>query len=95
MNGSVKGREGSFNLTRLSFLSVISEEGDILYRDPLKAFACSPGLQILENEHTQVEGSKVCYCFCISSLLHLIIVVCCLTSNVICNISDDFWQGIS
>lgn len=60
-SSSVKGREGSFNLTRLSFLSVISEEGDILYRDPLKAFACSPGLQILENEHTQLEGSKMIF----------------------------------
>ncbi|KAJ9183534.1 hypothetical protein P3X46_007376 [Hevea brasiliensis] len=60
-SSSVKGREASFNLTRLSFLSVISEEGDILYRDPFKAYAYSPAMQILENGHSQVEGAKTIF----------------------------------
>ncbi|KDP34138.1 hypothetical protein JCGZ_07709 [Jatropha curcas] len=57
---AVKGREGSINISRLSFLSVISEEGDNLHRDHLKTNAySSSGMQTLENEHSQVEEAKI------------------------------------
>ncbi|KAE8693609.1 hypothetical protein F3Y22_tig00110797pilonHSYRG00005 [Hibiscus syriacus] len=41
--------------TRLSFLPVISDEGLILSKDPLKAYASSGALQTLENGCLEVE----------------------------------------
>lgn len=58
---TVKGREGSFNLARLSFMSVISEEGEASSKDPLKVHTCpSASPQILEDGVSEMEEVKVC-----------------------------------
>lgn len=53
---SVRGREGSVNSARLSFLSVISEEGDTSNKDPLKVHTCpSASPQLLEDGISEME----------------------------------------
>ncbi|KAH0989883.1 hypothetical protein GBA52_001366 [Prunus armeniaca] len=53
---SVRGREGSFNSARLSFLSVISEEGEASSKDPLKVYTSpSASPQILEDGVSEME----------------------------------------
>ncbi|XWS70281.1 hypothetical protein CRYUN_Cryun03dG0034700 [Craigia yunnanensis] len=56
---SVRGREASFNSARLSFLSVISDEGVFLLKDPLKAYTSSAAPQTLENVCLEIEEMKV------------------------------------
>ena len=57
---TVRGREASFNSAKLSFLSVISDEGVLLLKDPLKAYASSAAPQTLENGCLEIEEMKVC-----------------------------------
>lgn len=54
-SSSVRGKEASFNSTRLSFLSVISDEGVFLSKDPPKASASPAALQTLENGCSDIE----------------------------------------
>ncbi|GMJ07640.1 SIGMA FACTOR 3, RNApolymerase sigma-subunit C [Hibiscus trionum] len=54
-SSSARGKEASFNSARLSFLSAISDEGVILSKDPLKAYASSAAPQTLENGCLEVE----------------------------------------
>ncbi|KAL5850530.1 hypothetical protein ACOSQ4_008543 [Xanthoceras sorbifolium] len=55
-SASGRGREASFNSARLSFLSIISEEGPTYFEDPVKAYTCSfSGPLTLENDHLEVE----------------------------------------
>ncbi|KAK9273309.1 hypothetical protein L1049_018116 [Liquidambar formosana] len=58
-SSSFRGREASFDSARISFPSVIYEESEILYDDPLKAYAYSSALQILENDYAEIEEAKV------------------------------------
>ncbi|PPD67063.1 hypothetical protein GOBAR_DD36060 [Gossypium barbadense] len=55
LNLKVRGKEASFNSTRLSFLSVISDEGVFLSKDPPKASASPAALQTLENGCSDIE----------------------------------------
>jgi hypothetical protein len=52
--------EASVYQARLSFLSVVSEEGDILNKHSFKSFACSSAAQNVENDCLQMERLKVC-----------------------------------
>ncbi|KAL4296028.1 hypothetical protein GQ457_12G020940 [Hibiscus cannabinus] len=54
-SSSVRGKEASFSSARLSFLSVISDEGVILSKVPLKAYASFAAPQTLENGCLEVE----------------------------------------
>ncbi|KAM1013293.1 hypothetical protein EV1_042891 [Malus domestica] len=55
-SASVRGREGSFNSARLSFLSIISEEGETSGKDTLKIYSCSSASpQILEDGFSNLE----------------------------------------
>ncbi|RXH72714.1 hypothetical protein DVH24_012398 [Malus domestica] len=56
---SVRGREGSFNSARLSFLSIISEEGEISGKDTLKVCSFSSASpQILEDGVSEMEQTS-------------------------------------
>ncbi|KAM0968496.1 hypothetical protein ACFX2A_017142 [Malus domestica] len=56
---SVRGREGSFNSARLSFLSIMSEEGEISGKDTLKVCSfSSASLQILEDGVSEMEQTS-------------------------------------
>ncbi|CAN6539987.1 unnamed protein product [Malus baccata var. baccata] len=56
---SVRGREGSFNSARLSFLSIISEEGEISGKDTLKVYSFSSASpQILEDGVSEMEQTS-------------------------------------
>uniref|UniRef100_A0A2N9H1L4 RNA polymerase sigma-70 domain-containing protein n=1 Tax=Fagus sylvatica TaxID=28930 RepID=A0A2N9H1L4_FAGSY len=56
----VKGKEASFNSTRQSFVSVITEESETFYKDPLKADTCSPAApHFMENNFSEMEDMKV------------------------------------
>ncbi|XVE97629.1 hypothetical protein REPUB_Repub03eG0035300 [Reevesia pubescens] len=59
LSSSVRGREASFNSARLSFLSVISDEGVLLLKDPLKGYAACAAPQTLENGCLEIEEMKV------------------------------------
>ncbi|KAH9761424.1 RNA polymerase sigma factor sigC [Citrus sinensis] len=53
---SVRGREGSFNSARLSFLSTISEDSASYFQDPVKAYTCSfVNTQTVENDYSETE----------------------------------------
>ncbi|XP_031250296.1 RNA polymerase sigma factor sigC-like [Pistacia vera] len=55
-SASVRGREGSLNSVRLSFLSIISEEASSYSHDPAKAYArSSAGPQTLENDYSETD----------------------------------------
>ncbi|KAI5586312.1 hypothetical protein POPTR_006G234400v4 [Populus trichocarpa] len=56
---SARGMEASVNQARLSFLSVVSEEGDILNKHSFKSFACSSAAQNVENDCLQMERLKM------------------------------------
>ncbi|KAG6735998.1 hypothetical protein POTOM_061316 [Populus tomentosa] len=56
---SARGMEASVNQARLSFLSVVSEEGDILNKYSFKSFACSSAAQNVENDCLQMERLKM------------------------------------
>ncbi|XVF89134.1 hypothetical protein PTKIN_Ptkin19aG0106000 [Pterospermum kingtungense] len=56
---SVRGRDTSFNSVRLCFLSVISDEGVLLSKDPLKAYPSSAAHQTFDNRCLEVEEKKV------------------------------------
>ncbi|OMO66884.1 RNA polymerase sigma-70 [Corchorus capsularis] len=56
---SVGGREASFNSGRPSFLSVNSDEGVLLAKEPPKAYASSAIPQTLENGCFEIEEMKV------------------------------------
>nr|AKC88685.1 sigma factor [Francoa sonchifolia] len=59
-SSSVRGREASINSARLSFLSIISEEGETLRRVLVKAYACSfAARQMLEKEnlHSMIDDN--------------------------------------
>lgn len=58
---AARGVEASVNQARLSFLSVVSEEGDILNKHSFKSFACSSAAQNVENDCLQMERLKVCF----------------------------------
>ncbi|KAK8991622.1 hypothetical protein V6N11_062627 [Hibiscus sabdariffa] len=58
-SSSVRGKEASFNSARLSFPSVISDEGVILSKDPPKACASSAAPQTVENGCLEVEELKI------------------------------------
>ncbi|CAK7353092.1 unnamed protein product [Dovyalis caffra] len=53
-----RGRDASVNQARLSFLSVVYEEGDIPNKYSFKNFACSAA-QHVENDCLQMEGLKM------------------------------------
>eukprot|EP00262_Sarcandra_glabra_P021788 TRINITY_DN9348_c0_g1_i2.p1 TRINITY_DN9348_c0_g1~~TRINITY_DN9348_c0_g1_i2.p1 ORF type:complete len:474 (+),score=68.56 TRINITY_DN9348_c0_g1_i2:129-1550(+) len=56
-SSSLRGREAFFESARVSTLSIIPEESEILYRDPLKAYACSFGaLQSIVNSSAEMEA---------------------------------------
>ncbi|KAK7858204.1 hypothetical protein CFP56_013837 [Quercus suber] len=56
---NVRGKEASLNLTRQSFVSVISEESETFYKDPLKADTCSAAAPLFtENNFSEVEDMK-------------------------------------
>lgn len=57
-SSSFKSRETSFDSMSVSVPSVISGESEILYDDPLKAYACSSALQTLENDNSKMEDMK-------------------------------------
>ncbi|XP_031382739.1 RNA polymerase sigma factor sigC-like isoform X2 [Punica granatum] len=58
---SGRGRETSFEPTRLSFLSNIVEEGDTLHKDALRAYTCSSAsLPTLEYDTTVSIGKRSC-----------------------------------
>ncbi|KAF3952037.1 hypothetical protein CMV_022368 [Castanea mollissima] len=55
----VRGKEASLNLTRQSFVSVISEESETFYKDPRKADTCSaPAPLFTENNFSEMEDMK-------------------------------------
>lgn len=56
---SARGMEASVYQARLSFLSVVSEEGDILNKHSFKSFACSSAAQNVENDCLQMERLKM------------------------------------
>ncbi|KAK8509243.1 hypothetical protein V6N13_062296 [Hibiscus sabdariffa] len=58
-SSSVRGKEASFNSARLSFPSVISDEGVIVSKDPPKACASSAAPQTVENGCLEVEELKI------------------------------------
>ena len=50
-------------MTRQSFVSVISEESETFYKDPLKADTCSATAPLFtENNFSEMEDMKVCHC---------------------------------
>lgn len=63
MQGPVRGKEASFNATRQSFVSVVSEDSETLCRDPLRANPSSPAApQFMETNLSEMEDMKVCHC---------------------------------
>ncbi|KAJ6698070.1 RNA polymerase SIGMA FACTOR SIGC [Salix purpurea] len=56
---SARGREASVNQARLSFLAVVSEEGDILNKHCFKSFSFSSAAQNVENDCLQMERLKM------------------------------------
>ncbi len=44
-------------------MSVITEESETFYKDPLKADTCSPAApHFMENNFSEMEDMKVCHC---------------------------------
>lgn len=54
-----RGREASFSSARLSFLSSVYEDDEILHKGPPRA--CS-SLLTVGNDSLEIERSKVRYC---------------------------------
>ncbi|KAI9191193.1 hypothetical protein LWI28_004922 [Acer negundo] len=58
-SASGRGREASINSAKLSFLSIISEEGATYIEDPVKAYNCSfSGQLTLEHDYFEVEETR-------------------------------------
>ncbi|KAJ4708139.1 RNA polymerase sigma factor [Melia azedarach] len=58
-SASVRGRDGSFNSERLSFLSIISEDSATCFQDPIKAYTCSfVNTQTLESDYLEMEETS-------------------------------------
>lgn len=56
---AVRGRDGSFNSERLSFLSIISEDSATCFQDPIKAYTCSfVNTQTLESDYLEMEETS-------------------------------------
>lgn len=65
-------------------MSVISDESEAFYKDPLTAYTCSPAAsQFLENDFSEMEDMKVYHCLsfhrqiaCNNISITIIVCVC-------------------
>lgn len=56
-----RGKETSFNSSRLSFLLSTVEEGETIHKDPLRVYTCSSAsLPTPECDTMEMEKMKVC-----------------------------------